>query len=131
MENKLENQFFILETAEVALIGLFSLVSEKISDLYDDVVVKVSVSIYSIILWTAVTSAGVDEEDRWSFRRSVKIVSIAAVVQNIYQVIFLIAKTTNTFNLLESVRADYENTVGSKFLWDKSSEDIVFLNTKI
>ena len=32
-ENKLENQFFILETAEVALIGLFSLVSEKISDL--------------------------------------------------------------------------------------------------
>ena len=48
---------------------------------------------------------GSDEEDRWSYKRSIKMLSISAVIQNIYQIIFLIVQTTNiTFNLLENVR---------------------------
>lgn len=61
--------------------------------------------IYSVILWTSLTSIGNDEEDRWSFKRSMKAVTLIAIVQNIYQVVFLTVQTTNiTFNLLENVR---------------------------
>ena len=79
--------FFILETAQVAVVGLFCLAS---------------LCVYSIILWTYFTSRGHDEEDRWSFRRSVKAVTVGAIIQNIYTIVFLIAETTNSFNLFEN-----------------------------
>ena len=82
-----QTDFFILETVQVALVGLFSLVS---------------LSVYSIILWTYFTTIGNDEEDRWSFRRSVKAVTVGAIIQNIYTIVFLIAETTNTFNLFDN-----------------------------
>ena len=69
---------------------------------------KVSVCIYSIILWSAVTSVSSDEEDRWSFKRSIKALAVCALGQNVYQIIFLIVqKTELTFNLLENVRFRY------------------------
>ena len=36
------------------------------------------------------------------FRRSVKAVTVVAIIQNIYTIVFLIAETTNTFNLFEN-----------------------------
>ena len=57
---------------------------------------------YSIVLWTYFTSVGNDEEDRWSFRRSVKALTLSAICQNIYTIVFLIAETTNSFNLFEN-----------------------------
>ena len=69
---------------------------------------EVSVCIYSIILWSAVTTVSSDEEDRWSFKRSIKALAACALGQNIYQIIFLIVqKTELTFNLLENVRLRY------------------------
>lgn len=82
-----QTDFFILETVQVALVGLFCLAS---------------LCFYSIILWTYFTTLGNDEEDRWSFRRSVKAVTLGAIIQNIYTIVFLIAETTNTFNLFEN-----------------------------
>ena len=82
-----QTDLFILETVQVGLVGLFCLVS---------------LCVYSIILWTYFTSQGNDEEDRWSFRRSVKAVTVVAIIQNIYTIVFLIAETTNTFNLFEN-----------------------------
>jgi hypothetical protein len=66
-------------------------------------VLQISLSLYSILLWSFATSSRPDEEDRWSFRRSIKVVTISAIIDNVYQIIFLICKTTNTFNLLEDV----------------------------
>ena len=69
---------------------------------------EVSVCIYSIILWSSVTSVSSEEEDRWSFKRSIKALTACALAQNIYQIIFLIVqKTELTFNLLENVRFRY------------------------
>ena len=71
---------------------------------------EVSLCIYSIILWSSVTSVSSDEEDRWSFKRSIKALTWCAIAQNIYQIIFLIVqKTELTFNLLENVRCRYRN----------------------
>jgi len=96
MEDSAKHDFLLITTVEVALVGLFSLVS---------------VCIYSVILWTSLTSIGNDEEDRWSFKRSMKAVTLTAIVQNIYQVVFLIVQTTNiTFNLLENVNTATKTT---------------------
>ena len=68
---------------------------------------QVSICFYSIILWTSVTSlwsSRDEEEDRWSFRRSIRAVTVAAILQNIYQCVFLIVQTSNIFSLLENVR---------------------------
>ena len=54
------------------------------------------------------TSVSSEEEDRWSFKRSIKALTVCALAQNIYQIIFLIVqKTELTFNLLENVRFRY------------------------
>lgn len=83
-----QHHYFLIETTEVALIGFSSLIC---------------LCLYSILLWSLATSSRPDEEDRWSFRRSIKVFAVSAIVDNVYQIIFLICKTTNTFNLLEDV----------------------------
>ena len=69
----------LLGLIESGLLGLLSLAS---------------LCLYTILLWTSVTSPPPEEEDRWSFRRSLKLVSIAALAHNIFQIIFLIDKST-------------------------------------
>jgi len=93
---QLQYDFFLLQTVEVSLIGLFSLAS---------------VCVYSIILWSSLRTITSDDEDRWSFKRSIKILSISAIIQNVYQTMFLIVQTTNiTFNLLENVNTASKTT---------------------
>ena len=105
MESEKEQVYFILETLEVAFIGFFSLVSKNGKIGVKVLLFEVSVCTYSIILWTSLTRDSDDEEDRWSFKRSIKALTTCAIVQNIYQIIFLIVQKTNlTFNLLENVR---------------------------
>ena len=71
----------------------------------NELIYQASVCVYSIILWSSLRTITSDDEDRWSFKRSIKILSISAIIQNVYQTMFLIVQTTNiTFNLLENVR---------------------------
>ena len=110
-----QTDFFILQTVEVGLVGLFSVVSipHVTCSLLTPIPPEVSVCIYSIILWTYFTSRASEEEDRWSFRRSVKALTLAAIIQNIFTIVFLIAETTNSFKLFENelnVSFDTPNT---------------------
>jgi len=67
------------------MIGLFSLAS---------------LSIFTIILWTSIKGSPPDEEDRCSFRRSMKILSIVGLIRNAFQILFLIDKSTPSISLI-------------------------------
>merc|ERR1711971_181139 len=69
----------------MGIIGLFSLGS---------------LSIYTIILWTSIKGSPPDEEDRRSFRRSMKILSIVGLIRNSFQILFLIDKSTPSISLI-------------------------------
>ena len=77
---------------------------------------------------TSLWSSRDEEEDRWSFRRSIRAVTLAAILQNIYQCVFLIVQTSNIFSLLENVRNKY---VKSRYFQHDSEKGLVRNGKKI
>jgi len=75
----------ILGIVESGFIGFFSLVS---------------LAMYTIILWTSIKGAPPEEEDRCSFRRSIKILSIFGLISNAFQILFLIDKNTSSISMI-------------------------------